>query len=461
LSASLATETSREEYPIHYSMNVLDRVPPPGFPPPLPIHILQPQAQSFTPQASPFAHQLEGFAPQTQVFVPQTPATQQPQSQAFAQPQLGGQQTHHNAKPFAYERKVPSRSRKPRVNLRDRSERGRGMAAAITQNPQGRQRTLSPADIGLLTERAGRRNASRELNAAQRSSSGIPESHLPQNASDLKNASSPLALTQYPQQASHSQADVAFAPSPTPPHSLRISRTKLVDRGLGYELGLNSNMPSQLPRNPQEAAYAARHHAQRVRNMQLNLAADPNIMVPQASSPTQLTAAGPPLTGHDTTSTATLPSVLTPYSRTPLMTYAQALQAIITETGSLQMLLRLELLEPALVTVLVYDDIGRSLGVSEDLVLDKKTDLKTLINSTQELLNDMKASHPALKDGDRFIITHIEVRNGSEEMKAGHPALKGEPRGGEKGKSASFVRWICNGDMEMYWKVYRIVLQVC
>ena len=436
-------------------------MPPPGPPPPLlPFHILQPQAQPFTPRARPFAHQLEGFAQQTQVFVPQTQAAYQPQSQAFAQPQLGGQQTRHVTTPIAYDRNVPSRSRKPRVNLRDRSERERAMAAAITQDPPGRQRTLSPADIGLLTERAGRRNASRELDAADMSSSGIAESQLPQNTYGIQDNSSPLALTHYPQQASLGQAGLAFAASPAPSHSLRTSRSRPVDRGLGYELGLNSNMPSQFPRNHQEAASAARQHAKRVRNMQLNLAADPNIMVPQASSSTQLTAAGPPLTGRDTISTATLPSVLTPYSRTPLMTYAQALQAIINETGSLQMLLRLELLEPARVTVLLCDDTGRSLGVSEDLVLNKQTDLKTLITSTQELLNEMKASHPALKDGDRFIITHIEVRNGSDEMKAGHPALKGEPRGGEKGKSASFVRWICNGDMEMYWKVYRIVLQV-
>ena len=332
------------------------------------------------------------------------------------------------------------------------------MAAPATQIRAPRPRTLSPADIGLLAEQAGRRNASRELKLQKMNASDTLQLHLTQNSLGTHNTSSPLAISHYPQQNYQSEA-ITYTPNPKSTRDLHVSRQRAIGGGLGYEFGLSSNMPSQLPRKtPQEAAVAARIHAERVKAMQSNLAADPNIMAQAPESAAQLPAQGPPLTGHHTTSTTTLPSVLQPYSRPPTMTYAQATQAIFAETGPLKMLLRLELLEPAPVTVLLYDDANRPLGVSEDLVLTKTTDLKALVTTLQDLLDAEISSTPG-KDGGRFLLTHIEVRNGSEEMRNGHPALKGECRGGDKVNSAVAIRWITNGDMEMYWKVYRIVLQ--
>lgn len=316
-----------------------------------------------------------------------------------------------------------------------------------------RVRSLSPEDIGRLVEQARRRNASRNVTPPRLSSPQVPQIVI-----GSEDTSSSLVVSQYAQHGSlnHAEPPPTFALAPAHSGRLHVARSKQIDRVLGHEFGLDSNMPSQIPRNPQEAAATAARHAQRVRSMQYTLAADPNIMVHQASgSSTQLTAAGPPLTQGS----ATLPSVLTPYSRTSLMNYKDALQAIIVETGPLHMLLRLQLLEPAPVTVLMYDDMNRSLGVSEDLVLTKETDLTALVCLTQELL-DITLTHLPGHDGQRFVIQAMDVRNGSDEMKAGHPPLKGECRGGDKVKSAAWVRWIVGGEMEQYWQALRIELQM-
>ena len=326
-------------------------------------------------------------------------------------------------------------------------------------DPARRQRNLSPQDISILAQRAGRRNASQGSFESNVNSSEAHESHLPQNVFGIQRTPSPLVVTQYHTQRSPASAEIPSAFALAHPHSreVRTARARDLNRGLGYGLGLDSNMPSQLPRNLQEAAAAARHHASRVRAMQRDLASDPNVMVPQTPrSSSQLTAAGPPLTGHDTTSANTLPSVLNPFYRQPMMNYKQGLQAIINETGTL--LFRLTQLEPMPVSVVFYDDGNRSIGISEGLVLTKETDLKALVTFTQELL-DEQCEDSAGHDGGRLIIKIIEIRNGTKETKQGYPALKGECIRGQRGESASWVRWITGGDMEMYWKAYRIELQ--
>ena len=461
--------TYRTQNVIHYSINEFDRRLADGFPPELSKQsVLQLQAISFPLQR--FNLHCQVAATKQKIgghqhgFVAAKPrVATSPQAR-----QVQSQQPFPCA--FATQRRGPHNGIQPRANLRDPrnrsinhhqpdSRRGRpDMATMSIQDRAPRPRNLSPADIGLLAERAGRRNASREFNLQNLNTPDTLQSHLPQNAFGIQSTTSPLAMMHYFQQ-SYRTDPLPCTPTPKSSRNLHVSRSRTVDRGLGYDPGLSSNMPSQITRQAlQETAAAARVHADRVRSMQISLAADPNIMAQAPDAATQLTAQGPPLTGHNTTSTTTLPSVLQPYSRTPMMTYAQALQAILAETGSLHMLLRLELLEPAPVTVLLHDDMNRSLGVSEDLVLTKTTDLKTLVNLVQSLLDAEISTMPG-NDRSRFLLTHIEVRNGSDEMRRGHPALKGECRGGDKVKAAAFIRWIVNGDMEMYWKVYRIVLQ--
>jgi hypothetical protein len=322
------------------------------------------------------------------------------------------------------------------------------MTETSFSNP--RHRTLSPADIYKLAEQAERRNRARGLITPPRitvtpARINSPSVLQPHNILGTGENFPPLAMTQ-------SAKDSSLAQTKRPPvcavacsySEFHGTWTRTVDRGPAYDV---------TPENDQDAAAAAaRSHAERVRSMQRQLAADPNIIISPAPSfsTQQLTAQGPPLTA----TTANHPSVLTPVVRTPLMTYQQAFDAIIGETGPL--LLRLELLEPIPVTALLYDDSGSSLGVSEALVLNKETDLKTLVMVVQKLLDEQIKRFPG-HDGQRFIITHIDVRNGDEIMKAGHPPLKGEAREKSRtGKSAAWVRWMVNGDMEKYWKVLRI-----
>lgn len=214
---------------------------------------------------------------------------------------------------------------------------------------------------------------------------------------------------------------------------------------------------SQLPRNPQEAAAASRQHAARVRAMQRTLASDPNVMMrraPGASS--QLVAMGPPLTGHDTTTSTTLPSVLNPISRQPMMTYKQGLQAIFDETGPL--LLRLTQLEPRPVSVVLYDTLGRPLNVSEGLILNKESDVKAVVTVIQQLLDEACDNDPT-HDGSRLIVKVIEIRVGIADGAQGYPPLKGICVQGEKGQRAKWIKWATHGDMEKYWEAYRIMLQ--
>jgi hypothetical protein len=327
------------------------------------------------------------------------------------------------------------------------------MATSASSTPKpARVRSLSPEDIGKFIDQARRRNANRVTPPR------LSSPQVPQIVISPEDSSSSSAGAQYAQYGTVNQAQppptFAIATAHSGQHA--VARSRQIDRVLGHDLGLDSNMPSQVSRTPQEAAVAAARHAQRVRSMQYTLATDPNLMIHQASGTSaQLTAAGPPLTQG----LAQLPSVLTPYSRTPMMNYKDAFQAIIAETGPLDMLLRLTLLEPAHVTVLMYDDMNRSLGVSEDLVLTKQTDLKALVTLAQTLL-DMTVLKLPGNNEHRFIVQAMDVRNGSDEMKAGHPPLKGECRGGDKVKTAKKTRWIVGGEMEQYWQVLRIELQM-
>ena len=191
--------------------------------------------------------------------------------------------------------------------------------------------------------------------------------------------------------------------------------------------------------------------------MQRTLASDPNVMVPRApGTSSQLVAMGPPLTGHDTMTSTTLPSVLNPISRQPMMTYKQGLQAIFDETGPL--LLRLTLLEPRPVSVVLYDTLGRPLNVSEGLVLNKESDIKAVVTVIQQLLDDTCDKDPT-HDGSRLIVTVIEIRVGITDGTQGYPPLKGVCVQGQRGQWAKWVKWATHGDMEKYWQAYRIMLQ--
>ena len=336
-------------------------------------------------------------------------------------------------------------------------------ATMATPRPAGvapRQRTISPHDIGLLAQRAGRRNGSQGALPSNVNTSETIQTpgqyHLQQNDFGTPKA---LPAIPYASQRSLVQGNPTLTIARQQPLSvLRVPRLRKFDKGLGYDLGLGSNMPSQLPRNPHEAAAAARSHSERVKAMQRNLAADPNVLLPSPPGfPAQLIAVGPPLTGHNTTTTNTLPSVLKPFHRQPMMNYKEGLQAIIDETGPL--LFRLTHLEPMPVSVVFNNAQNHSIGISEGLILTRDTDLKSLVTIIQELLDEqceLSAGH----DGTRLIANIIEIRIGTKETNKGWPALKGEGMKSQGGKKfASWVRWITSGDMEKYWRAYRIELQ--
>jgi hypothetical protein len=137
------------------------------------------------------------------------------------------------------------------------------------------------------------------------------------------------------------------------------------------------------------------------------------------------------------------------------MSYKEGLDVILNE---MPLLFRLTQLEPQAVSVVFYDDISGSLGVSEGLVLSKDCDVKALVTFIQEILDEVCDGNPTL-NGGRLLVKYIEIRNGTQEPSKGYPALKGECMKSRGPNFTSWIRWITGADMEKYWEAYRIVLQ--
>ena len=318
---------------------------------------------------------------------------------------------------------------------------------------------ISSAEFAVLTQRAAMRNASGGFEGEVNSSEDR-QSRFANNIFRVASPSPQITAQSASYLPESNSASPSFAFQSAPTRDQRVSRPRHFNRGFGNGLGfggLDANMPSQIPRNPQDTAATSRQHQARVRYMQRTLASDPNVILPRAPGPsTQLVAVGPPLTGRDTMTTTTLPSVLNPISRQPMMTYKQGLQAIFAETGSL--LFRLTQLEPRPVSVVLKDPFGSPITVSEGLILTKETDIKAVVTLIQELLDEACAKEPT-HDGSRLLVKVVEIRVGVTDGTQGYPPLQGARVGGERGKWAKWIKWTTRSDMETYWEAFRIMLQ--
>lgn len=113
------------------------------------------------------------------------------------------------------------------------------------------------------------------------------------------------------------------------------------------------------------------------------------------------------------------------------------------------------------VTIVAYDETGGQTSVHQiNLTFD--LDLKPLIQILQELI-DQREREPSHTGKGKFLIRRIDVRSGRGSMDRCFPAIEGtviEATQTCNPPSAQWVTWECGGSMEIYWRYYRVAMQL-
>lgn len=157
-----------------------------------------------------------------------------------------------------------------------------------------------------------------------------------------------------------------------------------------------------------------------------------------------------------------LPSVLDPRGREPVMTYQAAIEAMTTQTGP--QITNLKHLPDRQTTVIVYNPFGSCLIVHEGFTLKTEMTLIYFITWLQMFIDSWvnKTDHK-----EHLVVESVKIRYGNLEETDHYPLLRGEVTWEEnpdlipQERGAKFVTWECSGsDLEKYWEVCRSTLQM-